>query len=120
MIRELPVDRLRSEIPGLTLRTTVIVGFPGEGDDEFQENLDLVGTVTRALIDYVEEGGPLSADGSGALPGVARTEGQASDVDGVTYVHPHPSLRPRELVSVKVVDALEYDLVAEVVDGPPA
>ncbi len=85
-----------------------------------EKNLELVGTVTRALIDYVEEGGPLPADGSGALPGVARTEGQAIDVDGVTYVHPHPSLRPGELVSVKVVDSLEYDLVAEVVDALPA
>lgn len=31
------VDKLRSEIPGLVLRTTVMVGFPGEGDNEFQE-----------------------------------------------------------------------------------
>ena len=39
--REL-IKRLRSEIPGLVLRTTVIVGHPGEGPEEFQELLDFV------------------------------------------------------------------------------
>jgi len=40
-IREL-VDRLRKEIPRLVLRTTLMVGFPGEGDREFQELVDFV------------------------------------------------------------------------------
>lgn len=40
-IRKL-VDRLRSEIPGLVLRTTLMVGFPGEGDKEFRELMDFV------------------------------------------------------------------------------
>lgn len=39
--REL-IERLRSEIPGLVLRTTVIVGHPGEGEKEFGELLDFV------------------------------------------------------------------------------
>ena len=30
-------DRLRDRIPGLTMRTTVMVGFPGESDQEFDE-----------------------------------------------------------------------------------
>ncbi len=30
------VERLRAGIPGLTLRTTVIVGFPGETDEDFE------------------------------------------------------------------------------------
>ena len=33
---------LREAIPGLTLRTTVIVGFPGETQEDFQELLDLL------------------------------------------------------------------------------
>jgi ribosomal protein S12 methylthiotransferase len=33
------LGRLRSAIPGLTLRTTFIVGFPGETDAEFEELL---------------------------------------------------------------------------------
>ena len=34
--------RLRAAIPGLTLRTTFIVGFPGETDAEFEELVDFV------------------------------------------------------------------------------
>ena len=33
---------LRDAVPGLTLRTTVIVGFPGETDDDFREMLELL------------------------------------------------------------------------------
>ena len=36
------LGRLRSSIPGLTLRTTFIVGFPGETDAEFDELLAFV------------------------------------------------------------------------------
>ena len=34
------IRRMRDEIPGVALRTTVIVGHPGEGPDEFEELLD--------------------------------------------------------------------------------
>ena len=34
------IRRLREEIPGVVLRTTVIVGHPGEGEEEFRELLD--------------------------------------------------------------------------------
>ncbi len=36
------VDRLRAAIPGLTLRTSLIVGFPGETEADFAELLDFV------------------------------------------------------------------------------
>ncbi|UCF18317.1 MAG: 30S ribosomal protein S12 methylthiotransferase RimO [Gemmatimonadota bacterium] len=36
---------LRSEIPGLTLRTTVVVGFPGEDEEDFEALLDFIGAV---------------------------------------------------------------------------
>src|SRR5690606_12387009 len=36
------VSWLRDAIPDLALRTTVIVGFPGESDEEFEEMLDLL------------------------------------------------------------------------------
>ena len=39
--REL-IERLRSEVPGVVLRTTMIVGHPGEGEKEFCELLDFV------------------------------------------------------------------------------
>jgi ribosomal protein S12 methylthiotransferase len=38
------VERLRSAVPDISLRTTVIVGFPGETDADFDELLDFVDT----------------------------------------------------------------------------
>ena len=40
-IREL-ILKLRNEIPGLALRTTVMVGFPGENDEAFNELADFI------------------------------------------------------------------------------
>ncbi len=31
------LDRIRQRLPGVTLRTTFIVGFPGETDEDFAE-----------------------------------------------------------------------------------
>lgn len=39
------VDKLRRLIPGVTLRTTFIVGFPGETEQEFGELLDFMAQV---------------------------------------------------------------------------
>ena len=36
------IKRLRSQVPGIAIRTTFIVGFPGETDARFKELLDLV------------------------------------------------------------------------------
>lgn len=36
------VDKLRRMIPGVTLRTSLIVGFPGETEGDFQQLLDFV------------------------------------------------------------------------------
>lgn len=36
------VEKLRSEVPGIHLRTTFMVGFPGESDADFAELLDFV------------------------------------------------------------------------------
>jgi ribosomal protein S12 methylthiotransferase len=36
------ISRIRDEIPGVCLRTTLMVGFPGETDDDFVELVDFV------------------------------------------------------------------------------
>ena len=150
-------------MPDLTLRTTVIVGFPGETDDDFRALLDLLdevgfdrvgaftysleeGTRAATLPDQVPE--PLARDRleelmeaqriisfekNGATVGrtlealvdetvaddgeyvaVARTRAQALDIDGVTHLRGPVDVDPGSIVEVHIVDALDYDLVAEV------
>jgi len=61
------VGRLRDSIPGLGLRTTVIVGFPGETEEEFQEMLALLQQIrferVGAFTYSVEEGTPAAVMG---------------------------------------------------------
>ncbi len=58
------IAKLRSQVPGVVLRTTMIVGHPGEGKREFQELLDFV---TEAKFErlgafkYSEEEGTFDA-----------------------------------------------------------
>ena len=44
------VRHIREKVPGITLRTTVMVGFPGETEEEFQELLSML---EEAEFDYV-------------------------------------------------------------------
>ena len=53
------LNRLRDKIPGITLRTTFIVGYPNEGEKEFEElcefvkevEFDRIGTFTYSVED---------------------------------------------------------------------
>jgi ribosomal protein S12 methylthiotransferase len=58
------VEKLRSAIPELTLRTSLIVGFPGETESDFEELLDFV-EETRferlGVFKYSEEEGTAAA-----------------------------------------------------------
>ena len=36
------VEKMKKQIPNLTLSTDIIVGFPGETDEEFEDTLDVV------------------------------------------------------------------------------
>jgi len=39
------IERIRERVPGVAVRTTFIVGFPGERDEDFEELLDFVRAV---------------------------------------------------------------------------
>ena len=36
------LQKIRSEVPGINIRTTLMVGFPGEGEAEFEELKEFV------------------------------------------------------------------------------
>lgn len=36
------IDKLRTAMPGMTISTDIIVGFPGESDDDFRQTLSLI------------------------------------------------------------------------------
>lgn len=154
------IEKLRKRVPGLVLRTSLIVGFPGETDREFTELLDFVrrtrfdklgvftysreeGTKASRLPRQVPERVKqerldavmrlqqvLSAEiqrsflgktvtvlidealGDGRFCG--RTFRDAPEIDGLVYVS-GKGLRVGAFSSVKITDALEYDLVGETV-----
>ncbi len=58
------IARLRSAIPDLVLRTTLLVGYPGESDADFEELIDFVKEVEferLGVFPYSEEEGTYSA-----------------------------------------------------------
>ena len=157
------IRRLRSEVPGVALRTTLIVGHPGEGEAEFAELLDFVREARFERLGafmYSEEEGTwgakhlkddvpqeekqrrydalmslqqgISAECNAARVGkeyrvlvdgvsegrlVARSEFESPEVDGEILVSCPQGTDTASLVgrfiNVRITDALEYDLLAE-------
>ena len=142
---------MRAGIPDLVIRTTFIVGFPGETEEDFQELLDFL-AATRfdrvGIFKYSKEEGTKGAKLEGHLsdevkadrharamlllqrlskergeafvgrklrvlvesPGIARSAGDAMEIDGIVQV---PKKLPvGEFAEVTVTGALEYDLIA--------
>lgn len=59
------IERLRREVPGIHIRTTLMVGFPGETDDDFQQLLDFTRWARferMGAFAYSEEDGTYAAD----------------------------------------------------------
>lgn len=59
------IERMRKEVPGIHIRTTLMVGFPGETDEDFQELVDFVKWARferMGAFAYSEEDGTYSAD----------------------------------------------------------
>jgi ribosomal protein S12 methylthiotransferase len=158
------VEKLRDAIPALTLRTSLIVGFPGETDEDFETLLDFVEETQfdrLGVFKYSAEEGTAAADMDGkvseeekerrwqevmdlqatisqkknkALIGTidrvmienidldcgklaGRTQAHAPEVDGVVFTdgpEAFPPPKPGDIVDVKITDALEYDLIGEI------
>jgi ribosomal protein S12 methylthiotransferase len=58
------VEKMRREIPGLTLRTSFIVGFPGESEDDFEQ---LCQFVREVQFDWLGVFGYSDEEGAGAF-----------------------------------------------------
>jgi tRNA-2-methylthio-N6-dimethylallyladenosine synthase len=71
------VDRLRAAIPDLALGTDVIVGFPGETEDDFRETLGVVETVgfdSAFTFVYSPRAGTEAAELPGQVPEEVKRE----------------------------------------------
>jgi ribosomal protein S12 methylthiotransferase len=164
--RKMPdlIDWIRREIPGVVLRTSLIVGFPGETEQSFRRLLEFVreaqfdrlgvfsyspeeGTPAALLKDQVQDRIKLRrsrqimslqkrislkkqkaligsrvqvlVERPGGSPGLlweGRTQGQAPEVDGVTFLTKGRA-RAGDMVNVRILDAGPYDLFGEIL-GP--
>lgn len=59
------VERLRAEVPGIHIRTTLMVGFPGETDDDFEQLVEFTRWAKfecMGAFAYSEEDGTYSSD----------------------------------------------------------
>lgn len=58
------IKRIRKEVPGIHIRTTLMVGFPGEGEEEFNDLVDFVKEMRferMGAFTYSEEEGTFAA-----------------------------------------------------------
>jgi ribosomal protein S12 methylthiotransferase len=65
------IEKLRAGIPGLALRTTFIVGFPGETAEEFESLLEFIARVRferLGIFKYSREQGSRAAKMPGQIP----------------------------------------------------
>ena len=156
------VEMIRKNIPDATLRTTIITGFPGETEEDFEELLDFAetvkfdrlgafaysreeGTAADKLPNHIDDevkeqrrdrlmmlqqgiSQEVMANKIGKTFEVlieeqieknvymGRTEGDAEEIDSIVYVKSKKQLNPGEFVKVEINNALEYDLMGDVVD----
>ncbi len=149
----------REVCPDITLRSTFIVGFPGETEEEFDELLDFIeeaqldrvgcfkyspveGAKANDLASPVSEDvkeeryhrfmqlqAEISRDKLESKIGstqtvlideitqdniVARSKGDAPEIDGLVYLPPTPGITVGSFVDVTITDSDDYDLYAEV------
>lgn len=161
LIRE-RVAKLREAMPDIAIRTTLIVGFPQESEEEFADLMQFVkdmqfdrlgvfsysqeeGTAAARMEGQIDEdvkeerracimdlqrsiaaslceaevGKELEVLIEGKLPEEAvfcgRTRRDAPDIDGLVFVSSEEELYSGDLVTVKIREASDYDLIGDVV-----
>ncbi len=157
------LGKLRQEIPQIAIRTTLIVGFPGETEEDFnilcnfvkEMKFDRLGVFTYSqeedtpaagFEDQVEEsvkqtrkevlmalqhtiseqltrqkiGKTMEVIIEGKLTDedvyIGRTYQDAPDIDGQVFIRYCGQLISGDYVSVRIVDANDYDLIGEMID----
>jgi len=125
------LDRLRTEVPDLTLRTTVLLGFPGETDEDAEEVVDLVrefGLSRVGAFTYSPEEGTPGFGLEGSVPEdvamarrdavlaerdaqLARTQTEAIGTEVEVLVDEPPDPDGGVIVGRSVHDAPEVDMV---------
>ncbi|NQU28226.1 MAG: 30S ribosomal protein S12 methylthiotransferase RimO [Candidatus Marinimicrobia bacterium] len=78
------IERVQAAIPGIGLRTTVIVGYPGETEDDFKRLYDFVEEIEfdrLGVFTYSEEEGTLAADLSDDVPRTVKDDRKAAIMD---------------------------------------
>lgn len=156
------VEMIRKHMPDATIRTTIIVGFPGETEEDFKEVVDFAklvkfdrlgafaysreeDTAADKLPNHLEEdvkndrrdrlmlvqqeiSQELNEKKIGNIYEVlieeqiednvyiGRTQGDAEEIDSIVYVKSKEQLNVGDFVTVKINNALEYDLMGDVVD----
>lgn len=71
------IRRIRNAVPGVTFRTSVIVGFPGEGENEFQRLLDFIREIRferLGAFEFSPEEGTRAAAMPGQVPEEVKSE----------------------------------------------
>jgi ribosomal protein S12 methylthiotransferase len=160
------IARWRAICPDITLRSTFIVGFPGETEREFEEllafldaaQLDRVGAFAYSPVDgaaanrlpdpvpeelkqerlarFMERQAAVSAQKLRRRLGqtinvlvdevnsegsaIARSAGEAPEIDGVVCIDDASHLKPGDQVAVRIVGASVYDLRARLADATSA
>ena len=78
------IDNLRKAIPDISIRTTIIVGYPGEEEEDFLELTDFVSEIKfdhLGVFTYSEEEGTLAADLKDNIPRELKDERKSIIMD---------------------------------------
>ena len=71
------IEEIRRRIPGLSISTDLIVGFPGESDTDFEETAEFLGTCRFSFLHvfpFSPRSGTMAASMSGQIPADVKKE----------------------------------------------